>query len=124
MSKTPSTETIVKTVLASPDTKLDSAEGIADALAVAARLGKISGLRKARKLARRGEGVEESIKRTYQALGVDTDAYEAEQAQKRQAYLDAALSTVAYEAGRDTFDGFAGMDDVTVPRVVKDTPQA
>ena len=48
-------------------------------LVAAARLGKIQGLRKARKLARQGRGVEDSIRNTYKALGVDTDAYEAEQ---------------------------------------------
>lgn len=45
----------------------------------ATRLGKIQGLRKARKLARDGKGVEDSIRATYKAMGADTDAYEAEQ---------------------------------------------
>ena len=114
MSKTPSTATIVKTVLDEYPGALTT-ESFTEALSKAARLGKISGLRRARKNFRKGEGVEDSIKRTYQALGADTDAYERDQAEKRQAYLDAAVGTAAYGAGLDAM--FAGSTPDDVPTV-------
>lgn len=115
------------------------ADEIQEALVTAARLGKIAGLRRARKHYRNYAPwkIAESIRNTYQALGADTAAYEQEQADKRQAKLDAALGTIGYEAGAavieaessagaDAFDtvfsadavaGFAGMEPFTVPTV-------
>jgi hypothetical protein len=111
----------------------------------AARLGKIEGLRKARKLARRGGAylIAGSIKNTYAALGYDTDEYEAAQreahperyvtsyllvgfdADEAQARVDAAQEEPQDPAfSNATIAGFAGMADVPVPRVLQDNPQA
>lgn len=89
MSKTPSSESIVKGMMSLVGTDLPQTPDELSALLVkAARFGKISGLRRARKAFRTAltDGVtdpfaviEKSIKSTYTALGFDTDTYEAEQ---------------------------------------------
>lgn len=124
MSKTPSSSTIASQVYDKSQDFPETFEELNTLLVKAARLGKISGLRRARKNFRKGEGVEDSIKRTYQALGADTDAYEVSQAEKRQAHLDAALGTAAYGAGLDAMFAGSTPADVPTPRPVKDSPQA
>lgn len=92
MSKTPSSETIVKGIVADLNGSLPtSTDELAGLLTVAARQGKISGLRRARKAVRGAlmgevadpfEVIESSIRSTYKALGADTDAYEADQRER------------------------------------------
>ncbi len=88
----------------------------------AARLGKIAGLRRARKLTRRGQfyRIGQSIRNTYIALGYDTDAYEQEQVEKHGVYIDSpTLSGEPVDLGTAL-----GFEPFEVPSVttVYDTP--
>lgn len=136
-AKTPSTDKIVKQVFDLDTTFPTTAVELEALLAKAARLGKISGLRRARKHLRGAilygtdpfANIAGSIKGTYEKLGADTDAYEQEQTDKIQARLDAELGTIAYEAGvaaltdPDTIAGFAGMEPFTLPGATVITDQ-
>lgn len=106
MSKTPRSESIAQSVY-NPltDNLPGTAQEFTDALVKAARLGKISGLRRARKAFREAlqtgdypfDVIEKSIRSTYVAMGADTAAYEADQRERhpeRYGLTDADEDTV------------------------------
>ncbi len=92
MSKTPRSESIARSITELVGTDLPATpDELTALLTKAARLGKIGGLRRARKAFRTAladgttnpfESIEKSIKSTYVALGFDTDAYEADQKER------------------------------------------
>lgn len=110
MSKTSTPREIVESL--APSTPPATVEEFREALFEAATLGKISGLRRARKLARQGRGVEASIKRAYVALGADTDEYERVQRERHpERYVGFVIvGTPSYEAVAGDSNALADSD--------------